>query len=104
MSEGEGWHAVQSRARGGRDRHRRITSGPRQRRRWALPRSAQPAHPPRHPKFRGLALFACASRTFLSTLNTRFPASGSGLSAVRVHAGFDEGAWITTAQTLASGC
>jgi DHA2 family multidrug resistance protein len=39
--------------------------------------------------------------TFISTLNTRF--SSFGLADVRgaVHAGFDEGAWITTAQTTA---
>jgi MFS transporter, DHA2 family, multidrug resistance protein len=46
-----------------------------------------------------LGLFAVLMGTFISTLNTRF--SSFGLADVRgaVHAGFDEGAWITTAQT-----
>src|ERR1700761_6687884 len=48
-----------------------------------------------------LALFAVLLGTFLSTLNTRL--SSIGLADIRgaVHAGFDEGAWITTAQTMA---
>jgi hypothetical protein len=39
--------------------------------------------------------------TFISTLNGRL--SNFGLADIRgaVHAGFDEGAWITTAQTVA---
>jgi MFS transporter, DHA2 family, multidrug resistance protein len=45
-----------------------------------------------------LGLFAVLMGTFISTLSTRF--SSFGLADVRgaVHAGFDEGAWITTAQ------
>lgn len=46
-------------------------------------------------------LFAVLLGTFISTLNGRL--STFGLSDIRgaVHAGFDEGAWITTAQTTA---
>jgi MFS transporter, DHA2 family, multidrug resistance protein len=48
-----------------------------------------------------LALMAVSLGTFISTLNGRF--STFGLADIRgaVHAGFDEGAWITTAQTSA---
>lgn len=48
-----------------------------------------------------LGLVAVLMGTFISTLNTRF--SSFGLADIRgaVHAGFDEGAWITTAQTSA---
>lgn len=48
-----------------------------------------------------LGLAAVLLATFLSTLNGRL--SSFGLADVRgaVHAGFDEGAWITTAQTIA---
>ncbi|HEV2271771.1 MAG TPA: MFS transporter [Steroidobacteraceae bacterium] len=48
-----------------------------------------------------LGLIAVLMGTFISTLNTRF--SSVGLADIRgaVHAGFDEGAWITTAQTTA---
>ncbi|HEV2441095.1 MAG TPA: MFS transporter [Steroidobacteraceae bacterium] len=48
-----------------------------------------------------LGLVAVLMGTFMSTLNTRF--SSFGLADIRgaVHAGFDEGAWITTAQTTA---
>ena len=46
-----------------------------------------------------MGLVAVLMGTFISTLNTRF--SSFGLADIRgaVHAGFDEGAWITTAQT-----
>jgi MFS transporter, DHA2 family, multidrug resistance protein len=46
-----------------------------------------------------LGLLAVLLGTFISTLNTRF--SNFGLADIRgaVSAGFDEGAWITTAQT-----
>jgi MFS transporter, DHA2 family, multidrug resistance protein len=46
-----------------------------------------------------LGLLAVLLGTFISTLNTRL--SNFGLADIRgaVHAGFDEGAWITTAQT-----
>ena len=48
-----------------------------------------------------LGLLAVLMGTFISTLNTRF--SSFGLADIRgaVHSGFDEGAWITTAQTAA---
>jgi DHA2 family multidrug resistance protein len=46
-----------------------------------------------------MGLLAVLLGTFISTLNTRL--STFGLADIRgaVHAGFDEGAWITTAQT-----
>jgi MFS transporter, DHA2 family, multidrug resistance protein len=46
-----------------------------------------------------MGLVAVLMGTFISTLNTRL--SSFGLADIRgaVHAGFDEGAWITTAQT-----
>src|SRR3981081_4728834 len=48
-----------------------------------------------------LGLLAVLLGTFISTLNTRL--SSFGLADIRgaVHAGFDDGAWITTAQTVA---
>ncbi len=48
-----------------------------------------------------MGLLAVLMGTFISTLNGRL--STFGLSDMRgaVHAGFDEGAWITTAQTVA---
>ena len=48
-----------------------------------------------------LGLLAVLMGTFISTLNGRL--SNFGLADIRgaVHAGFDEGAWITTAQTMA---
>jgi MFS transporter, DHA2 family, multidrug resistance protein len=48
-----------------------------------------------------LGLTAVLLGTFISTLNTRL--SSFGLADIRgaVHAGFDDGAWITTAQTMA---
>jgi DHA2 family multidrug resistance protein len=48
-----------------------------------------------------LGLLAVLMGTFISTLNGRL--SNVGLADIRgaVHAGFDEGAWITTAQTVA---
>jgi len=47
-----------------------------------------------------MGLLAVLLGTFISTLNTRL--SSYGLADIRgaVHAGFDEGAWITTAQTV----
>ena len=50
---------------------------------------------------RGSGLTAVLMGTFISTLNGRL--STFGLTDIRgaVHAGFDEGAWITTAQTVA---
>jgi MFS transporter, DHA2 family, multidrug resistance protein len=51
--------------------------------------------------FPWLGLTAVLMGTFISTLNTRL--STLGLADIRgaVHAGFDEGAWISTAQTVA---
>ena len=48
-----------------------------------------------------LGLTAVLMGTFISTLNGRL--STFGLADIRgaVHAGFDDGAWITTAQTVA---
>ena len=48
-----------------------------------------------------MGLAAVLLGTFISTLNTRL--STFGLADIRgaVHAGFDDGAWITTAQTMA---
>src|SRR5215468_6704228 len=48
-----------------------------------------------------LGLTAVLLGTFISTLNTRL--STLGLADIRgaVHAGFDEGAWISTASTVA---
>jgi DHA2 family multidrug resistance protein len=58
---------------------------------------AAPAPPTRIP---WVGLFAVLLGTFISTLTTRL--STFGLADIRgaVHAGFDEGAWITTAQTV----
>jgi MFS transporter, DHA2 family, multidrug resistance protein len=61
----------------------------------------QPASEPTHPPIPWAGLFAVLLGTFLSTLNGRL--STFGLADIRgaVHAGFDEGAWLTTAQTTA---
>ena len=61
---------------------------------------APPAATPR-PRIPWLGLSAVLLGTFISTLNGRL--STFGLADIRgaVHAGFDEGAWITTAQTVA---
>jgi DHA2 family multidrug resistance protein len=47
-----------------------------------------------------MGLLAVLLGTFISTLTTRL--SSFGIADIRgaVHAGFDEGAWITTAQTV----
>ncbi len=57
-----------------------------------------PPSPPKKIPWLGLA--AVLLGTFISTLTTRF--SGFGLADIRggVHAGFDEGSWITTAQSV----
>jgi DHA2 family multidrug resistance protein len=62
----------------------------------ASPAAAAPAVPTRIP---WLGLTAVLLGTFISTLNGRL--SSFGLADIRggVHAGFDDGAWITTAQT-----
>jgi len=62
-----------------------------------------PTMPPQAPptSIPWLGLLAVLMGTFISTLNGRL--SNFGLNDIRgaVHAGFDEGAWITTAQTVA---
>jgi MFS transporter, DHA2 family, multidrug resistance protein len=62
------------------------------------PAAAPPSPPVKIP---WLGLTAVLLGTFISTLNTRL--STFGLADIRgaVHAGFDDGAWITTAQTMA---
>jgi len=65
---------------------------------------AAPAGPPAAPapptRIPWIGLLAVLLGTFISTLNTRL--SNFGLTDIRgaVHAGFDEGAWITTALTV----
>jgi MFS transporter, DHA2 family, multidrug resistance protein len=61
--------------------------------------SSAPLTPP--PSIPWLGLTAVFLGTFISTVNTRL--STFGLADIRgaVHAGFDEGAWITSAQTIA---
>jgi DHA2 family multidrug resistance protein len=66
--------------------------------------SADPTAPnalPVAPSIPWLGLLAVLMGTFISTLNGRL--STFGLADIRgaVHAGFDEGAWITTSQTVA---
>ena len=63
--------------------------------------SPQTALPPPPTRIPWLGLLAVLMGTFISTLNGRL--STFGLADIRgaVHAGFDEGAWITTAQTVA---
>jgi len=65
----------------------------------SLPASAAPPAPPQTIPWLGLT--AVLLGTFISTLNGRL--STFGLADIRgaVHAGFDDGAWITTAQTVA---
>jgi MFS transporter, DHA2 family, multidrug resistance protein len=62
------------------------------------PAAAPPAPPAKIP---WLGLTAVLLGTFISTLNTRL--SSFGIADIRgaVHAGFDDGAWITTATTMA---
>jgi DHA2 family multidrug resistance protein len=64
-----------------------------------LTAAATPPAPPTTIPWLGLG--AVLLGTFISTLNTRL--STFGLADIRgaVHAGFDDGAWITTAQTMA---
>src|SRR5882672_939921 len=59
-----------------------------------------PAVPAPATTFPWLGITAVFMGTFISTLNTRL--STLGLADIRgaVHAGFDEGAWISTAQTV----
>lgn len=63
----------------------------------SLPASAAPPAPPQAIPWLGLT--AVLLGTFISTLTGRL--SNFGLADIRgaVHAGFDDGAWITTAQT-----
>src|ERR1700752_2136520 len=62
---------------------------------------SQPAPPPPATSFPWWGLTAVLLGTCISTLTTRL--STFGLADIRgaVHAGFDEGAWISTAQTSA---
>ena len=64
-----------------------------------MPPGAAPPAPAT--KIPWLGLTAVLLGTFISTLNTRL--SNFGLADIRgaVHAGFDDGAWITTSQTMA---
>ena len=63
--------------------------------------AAAPAPPAPAPPLPWLGLLAVLLGTFVATLNGRL--SSFGLSDIRgaMHAGFDEGAWITTSQTMA---
>lgn len=69
----------------------------------AAPATLAPSRPitPPATSFPWLGLTAVLMGTFISTLNTRL--STLGLADIRgaVHAGFDEGAWISTTQTVA---
>jgi DHA2 family multidrug resistance protein len=67
----------------------------------APPPTAAPAAAAPPTSIPWLGLLAVLLGTFISTLNTRL--STLGLADIRgaVHAGFDEGAWISTAQTVA---
>jgi MFS transporter, DHA2 family, multidrug resistance protein len=62
---------------------------------------APPGFPAAPTQIPWLGLLAVLMGTFISTLNGRL--SNVGLADIRgaIHAGFDEGAWITTAQTVA---
>ena len=62
---------------------------------------AAPATPAADQPFPWLGLAAGLLGTFLSTLNGRFSTFGLADMRGAVHAGFDEGAWITTSQTVA---
>jgi DHA2 family multidrug resistance protein len=69
----------------------------------APPATLAPSRPitPPATSFPWLGITAVLMGTFISTLNTRL--STLGLADIRgaVHAGFDEGAWISTSQTVA---
>ena len=67
----------------------------------AAPPVAAPAAPPVPTHIPWLGVTAVLLGTFISTLNGRL--SSFGLADIRggVHATFDDGAWITTAQTVA---
>src|ERR1700685_1778861 len=66
----------------------------------AVPAVAPPAAPAAPTKIPWLGLTAVLLGTFISTLNTRL--STFGIADIRgaLHAGFDEGAWITTALSV----
>src|ERR1700747_1740530 len=63
--------------------------------------TAAPAAAPPAQRIPWIGLLAVLLGTFISTLNGRL--STFGLADIRgaMHAGFDEGAWITTSQTVA---
>jgi DHA2 family multidrug resistance protein len=62
---------------------------------------AAPAAAPANPPIPWFGLFAVLLGTFVSTLNGRLSTFGLGDIRGAVHAGFDDGAWITTASTVA---
>jgi MFS transporter, DHA2 family, multidrug resistance protein len=67
----------------------------------APPAAPPPAGPPPAPTgVRWLGLAAVLMGTFISTLTTRLSTFGLADIQGAVHAGFDEGAWITTIQSI----
>ena len=60
-----------------------------------------PTLPPPPTSIPWAGLTAVLLGTFISTVNTRISTIGLGDIRGAVHAGFDEGAWISTAQTVA---
>ena len=64
------------------------------------PPAAPAAAPAPHTSIPWMGLLAVLVGTFISTLTTRL--SSFGVADIRgaVHAGFDEGAWITTALSV----
>jgi DHA2 family multidrug resistance protein len=67
----------------------------------ALPAAGAPPAPPGAQPIPWFGLAAVLLGTFISTLNGRLSTFGLGDIRGAVHAGFDDGAWITTAQTMA---
>src|SRR5580698_5260897 len=90
------WRPTSTHAMAGADEHEGMSAAP-----AAMP--ASPTLPPQAPAtaIPWLGLLAVLMGTFISTLNGRL--SNFGLADIRgaVGAGFDEGAWISTAQTVA---
>jgi MFS transporter, DHA2 family, multidrug resistance protein len=62
---------------------------------------APPGLPPAPTQIPWLGLLAVLMGTFISTLNGRLSTFGAADIRGAVHAGFDEGAWITTVQSAA---
>ncbi|HEX4712523.1 MFS transporter [Phenylobacterium sp.] len=67
----------------------------------ATPPAGAAPTPPAEQPIPWFGLAAVLLGTFISTLNGRLSAFGLGDIRGGVHAGFDDGAWITTAQTVA---